>query len=42
MVPVYASVFGAEKGEWIDERFLGRLRRRGVGGGKEEEGTGRG
>lgn len=48
MVPVYAGVFGEDKGEWMDERFLGRLRRvvlvvgrKGKEGGRDEEGNGR-
>ncbi|KAG4440095.1 hypothetical protein IFR05_004438 [Cadophora sp. M221] len=37
MVPVYLGVFGLEKGELEDERFLGRLRRAGIERGKEVE-----
>lgn len=32
MVPIYMSVFGIGKEELRDERFLGRLRRSGLGG----------
>ncbi|KAL2068640.1 hypothetical protein VTL71DRAFT_14977 [Oculimacula yallundae] len=38
-VPVYLEVFGFEKGELEDEKFLGRLRRSGVST-SEEEGMG--
>ena len=38
MVPIYGSVFGIRKEELGDERFLGRLRRSGVG----DSGVGKG
>lgn len=31
MVPIYSTIFGVTKEELRDERFLGRLRRSGVG-----------
>ena len=37
MIPVYMNVFGIEKGELEDERFLSRLRRSGLGDFKKSD-----
>lgn len=39
MVPIYGSVFGIQKEELKDERFLGRLRRSGLGDSRSTEET---
>lgn len=38
MAPIYENVFGVERGELLDERFLGRLRRGRLGRSEEVKG----